>query len=381
VAVDPPYTGGYRGEIHDYGEISPALAAKGIGAAGWIRPGGQISFRMTLGTEANYVLWCAYTGDHVALIVNGPAGRAELSPQGGGQFHDYHFKLEAGTYTITALADGSDRVYIDWDLLLDNGVGQSEAVRLVSVPVNDEIAPLPVSSTSTLSQSPGSPNTGPPSPLPFSTGLSLIPEGTPLGMPTSTTDQFSVVGPVVEEGSVALADAGMELGLASYTSTARAKTESSTPPPAEMRSAEDFLASETDGAALASTAWIDWLATLVRGGILGENPRPADELIPVEAASTSRPIEELGESRFDRIDLPSSLEEGMGVAWIIPVALLATRTRRIFKISALHPKTPKTTRTPPPCFERRIRTHPTGPVRHRGWLQGTRKGARPRSTV
>jgi hypothetical protein len=331
---------------------------------------------MTLNIGANYTLWCRYTGDHIALVVNGPAGEAELTPQGGGQFHDYHFKFEAGSYTITAVADGAEPVYIDWDLILDNGVGQSAAVSLVSVPVNDGIAPLLVSSSPNVTLSPDSSGTGPRSPLPFSTGLSLIPEGKPLGMPTSSTDHVSVVGPVVEEGSAALANAGVDLGLAFYPTATHDAAERSDGRPAEIRSDEDFETAETDAVALASTAWIDWLTAFVRDGILGENPRTTREPIPAEVASTPKPAD-LIESSIDRDLLPPSLEEGMGVAWMIPVALLATRTRHILKIRALPTRYSKPASIPPPSFDRISKRHPSGPVRHRGWLQRTRRVTRP----
>jgi hypothetical protein len=351
-------------------------AATGIKAVAWIPAGGKASYRLTLDREADFVLWCRYTGDHVALIVNGPAGEATIIPKGPGPPEAFRLPLEAGEYVLTAVSTGTKSIYIDWDLILDNGVGQTAAIALPVAPTTGigGIAPLgaafaPAAAPATVVG--GAIPSAPPLPaIPASpVGLSLLPEPVLIGRPTAFDAHVDVVGPVVAGGAASLADAGSGLSPGVFMPRASGEPAAALQMnSAENRSDAEARSAQADSAALAATEWVERVVASVGWRPSGEsgpaieqsNARGGVQLLE----TSSRPAEPVENGK-------QPIQEGSApIVWLIPVVALAARYRsRLVKQAASAAGSGAPRPTMRPGAPRRVMLHPSGPVSLPRWMR------------
>ena len=251
--------------VENLGGVSRAAAIKGVEVTAPIAEGGSVTFRFEAEFAGHYTLLVRYTGEGLALKAQGPSGSAFITPGPPGPFATVHLPLEAATYEITATALGDRPVFVDWELLLDTGVGQGAAQASTLVGSAAGI-PLPTPP-------------GPPAPSASMTAtvtpivsFSMIAVGDPVGR-ADPNQTIAPVGPSVSGDSVALAFAGDGL------------PEGALAPPIQIDSEAEFLAQGElspsmtlpifgevglDEQALAFSSWVDRLAAA-----LGTPPAPA----------------------------------------------------------------------------------------------------------
>ncbi len=325
----------YESGRHDYsaspardlGTINARQASAGVRDVASIAPGGRSTFRLKLDFAGDFVLWCHYTGDRIALIVSGPSGKATITPDGS-DYQVYRFRLEAGDYRLTAVAEGTGPVHIDWELLLDNGAGQSSAISL-PVAAASGVAPLNVSFAPPVAPGGTSPNSvSPPSSPALAVGLSLLPESLPLGAPTAFSEHVEVVGPAVERGplALALADAGPGLNPGHFIPKEEGgRAEAQRTGPLVNRSDSRERSAEEDLAVLVSTEWIDRIAGSMGNWLSGVEDQPPEDSIPDDGQRTG--LRDRLTLRADPMDR-QTWNGGVSITWIIPIAAMAARYRR-----------------------------------------------------
>ena len=248
--------------VEELGSVSRASAIRGVEVTAPIAPNGSVTFRFEAEASGPYTLKVLYKGDGLGLLAEGPSGRAAIPAGTPGSFETLSLPLDAGSYAITASALGDRPAFVDWELLLNTGVGQgaAQAAALVS---SSPAIPLPSTAGTTLltpSSSPGAPtSTSAPSanPAPAFSLASSVASG-PVGRAESTRP-ISPVGPTTSDGSTSVAYAGDGLpdGILASISV---PVEAETAPRPSMLAALDVIDADQDREALAVTSWFERFA-------------------------------------------------------------------------------------------------------------------------
>ncbi len=282
--------GGGADVLRELGAVSHAAAAAGVEATATIAPGGAVTFRFEAEAAGHYTLLVRYTGDGLDLVAKGPAGPTSIRPGPPGPFSVVPLTLDAATYEVTASARGGRPVFVDWELLLNTGVGQSAAAGASTTSTSASSFALPPGPTS-------APATHADISASASASVSTVAAvAGPVGRPALVAP-VAPVGPTTRHGSTALAYAGDGLpeGLA-YAALPRADEAadalnlnpslSPSPSPALLASAEGLA---DDEAALAGDSWLDRLATIAAP----DRAIPASDAVALALARPA-PVDSVG---------------------------------------------------------------------------------------
>jgi hypothetical protein len=306
--VNPPAVA-----VRDLGNVTAAVTTTGARATATLAPGETVVFEASLSISGDFLLWCRFEGTSVQLQYVGPDGSGTIPHGAPGQPAIIPLPLEAGNYQIMVTAPADSGVFIDWELIIANGVGQTPAVAPSLVASAQAIAPMSapgLSSTQPQPQSQSAPavvisaqNSGAPASLP---GFGFVPEPTLVGRPTLDSEPGDNPGPSTNPIVVtAMADNG-----------------------AIVEGSNAINDTESDRAALAGTkiALMDWLASLNSRAYL--NPEQgmrdlttgAGETAPEAPRTADIALADASDSRVDAAR-DGSLVKHAG--WLIPVALVA----------------------------------------------------------
>lgn len=304
------------------------VSAEGVRATGWVEPAGGIGFHLVLEVSGDYVLWFRHAGGEVVLKAETPEGLATLHPGPAGPFESFALPLKAGEYLITAEAVGNQVAFIDWNLLLANGMGQAPAglsrfelaakatQNLAAAPA-PAIAPRVQAPTATTTESAalvsqalsGSAAPG---------GLSLVPKTGLIGRPrTDTFGPADDPAPPVPDEFRGRTDA-----LSALERNVLATS-------VEQANAGVRRAATADEAARVSTAQIIRLGELRSQWIPGRGPplEPAVGDAPTAAEGLAVASPEAGDAHPR--DESSALSKAEVDVWIVPLAVAAVVYRRI----------------------------------------------------
>ncbi len=215
----------------DYGPIFLNQLQQGLSANLQLAPGEEVTYRFVITAAAFYDLETTYTGSAPTFTANVGGKSVALDPGAAGIAQNHIVHLQPGVITLD-VKGGSLGTSIDWsfllvsgsyDLLLDNGVGQSSGLglRLVGLSTPDSLA-----ATSSSGLTPGpAPSAGPtasstsssgtPGASPGAAGLFLAANVGLVGHPSGLDDAVAVVGPVAPGGMTALSTtaSGIPQGL------------------------------------------------------------------------------------------------------------------------------------------------------------------------
>ncbi len=314
---DPGNAGAPAAVVWDLGNVTAAVTTTGARSTATIEPGQTGVFDISLSISGNFLLWCRYEGASVELQYVGPDDTGTIPHGASGQPAIIPLTLEAGNYQLLVTAPGDSGVFIDWDLIVANGVGQTPAEAPSLVASAQAIAPMSasgLSSTQPQPQSQSAPavvinaqNIGAPASLP---GFGFVPEPTLVGRPTLDSEPSDNPGPSTNPIVVtATADHG-----------------------AIVEGSNAVNDTEGDRAALAGTkiALMDWLASLNSRAYL--NPQQgmrnltagagAGETAP-EAPSPADVSLADASSSGSRVDAARDGSLVKHAGWLIPVALVA----------------------------------------------------------
>jgi methionine-rich copper-binding protein CopC len=207
----------------DYGPIFLDQLRGGITAKSQLAPGEEVTYRFVLTAEWIDDLETMYSGSAPTFTVHADGASVSLAPGTGGLAQNHLIRLKPGVVTFD-VKGGPLGTTIDWsfllengsyDLLLDNGVGQSSGLglRLVA-PISPDPQPAapaglgPTAAASTAatppSSAPGSNNPGTPTVPSGSAGFSLAANVALVGHPSALDNAVAVVGPVTPSGMTAL---------------------------------------------------------------------------------------------------------------------------------------------------------------------------------
>ncbi len=221
----------------DYGPVFMHQLRAGLSATLQLTPGEEVTYRFVLTAEAIYDLETTYTGSAPTFTAHVGGASVSLDPGTGGLAQNHVIHLKPGVLTLDVKA-GPLGTTIDWsfllqtgsyDLLLNNGVGQSSGLglRLVAPSLPDpQPAPAPSGSGPVdeptaaaagpaASSTPASASTGVPAAPAGSVGFSLGANVALVGHPSAVENAVAVVGPVTPSGMTALTTsvAGIPQGL------------------------------------------------------------------------------------------------------------------------------------------------------------------------
>ena len=315
------------------GEVSRALATRGVEVAASIAAHGSTTFEFGAEAAGNYLLEIRHVGDGLTIQATGPAGSASLDPGPSGSDVTIALPLKAGDYRIKASAGGDRPVFVDWELLLTSGVGQSAAIGTT---LGAPSAPLPpaglpgtaMPSAPAASTAPASPP-GTPSPSAVSAnwGLAASPStASVIGRPVGRFDPdpaISPVGPTSPGGGVALADAGDGLpvgALRALVPVAEDESPASTGP-TPLLALEVLGDAREDAAALDASAWLDRLARFQDWATAGpiapaESAGPAEGLA-VAAAAVGEPAEPISQASTLSAASPGLVAAGAAISSVV----------------------------------------------------------------
>ena len=250
--------------LEDLGEVSRALAIKGVEVTAPIPSHTSITFKFGAEAAGDYLLKVRYVGEGLTLEAQGPSGSASITPGPPGPFATVALPLQAATYEITASATGDQDVFVDWELLLNSGVGQAASQASTLVVASTSI-PLP-------------PSPGPASPSPSPSSTAPSADWTPAVSPSMVAvgglvgrvepgQAITPVGPTGPDGEVALASAGDGIpdgilsSLASAASLAEVPTSGDlSTPTTPLLTLEMLGDARPDLEALAVPSWLNRLA-------------------------------------------------------------------------------------------------------------------------
>ena len=273
--------------VMELGVVTQAAALKGVEVAAPIPAHGSITFEFQAGAAGHYLLEVRHVGEGLTLQATGPSGSASVDPGPAGPFETVALPLKAAGYQIKASATGDQSVYVDWELLLTTGVGQSAAIA-PTLAATSAAVPLTGLST-TAAPSASSPSMTSPSIAPGGWGAAVSPSLVATGGPVGRSDPLRAitpVGPVVSHGGAALASAGDDLPVGALKAPAPVADE----PPSVLNGPMPVLAFEAMGdhgadlEALETSSWFDGLARLRdwAGAAPGASPTGP---VPAEAES------------------------------------------------------------------------------------------------
>ncbi len=343
-----------RRESSSFGNVTKLVKTTGVRATALVPAYNTYVFQLDFSNSGNYLLWCRYSGTPATLSYSGPSGSGTITPGPPDSDNYFHFNLTGGEYQFSAAADGDSPIYIDWDLLLLNGVGQnlSQSPSLSTPPVTiaagSAYLPSPTGATASAFPSasaipvvlPSSSVGAAPSLLGVtaaaptiqaiapSEALALVnSDVSPVGRPNLDAEHIEVVGPTIPGGSFPLAYAsnGLPPGYATHGAEEQRGEDAS------LESVDSALKQDLDArrradeTALARSVWVDRLLSLVT----------SQSTKPPENAYVSSP--EAGAAMRVETSEPvvgTASEEGAGpgstlgrAACLIPLAALAIRYR------------------------------------------------------
>ncbi|WP_406694331.1 hypothetical protein V5E97_24970 [Singulisphaera sp. Ch08] len=203
--------------VRDLGDLPPAASTQPIKATAWIAPGESVTFRFVATFAADYTLYFRYLGDQVQLNAVTPGGTVEIAHGPAGPYTAVPLSLAPGEYFVTAVANGDGPVFVDWDLVLSNGVGQATALNLQLL--DDSATPVMVVnsaperlhdlvSLATSTEIPLAPAT---TASTQATQLTLGLGGTLSGRPVADLHWVAAVGPADRGRTVSLASLGEDI--------------------------------------------------------------------------------------------------------------------------------------------------------------------------
>ena len=136
----------------ELGPISRASALAGVEAKASIPAGSAVTFRFEVEAGGNYTLLVRHDGAGLTLDAATPAGAATIDAGSAGSFHAVPLPLAPGQYLITAAARGGQAVFVDWELMINSGVGQAAggapaAVLALPAPASVAAAACPSATT------------------------------------------------------------------------------------------------------------------------------------------------------------------------------------------------------------------------------------------
>jgi len=134
------------------GPVSPSAAALGVEATASIGSGDCVTFRFEVEAAGQYTLLVRHTGKGLTLDATGPTGSSAIDSGPAGPFQVVPLNLKTATYQVKASAQAGQSVFVDWELLLNTGIGQSTATAPGSVlplPTLQPPAPTPGLATPT----------------------------------------------------------------------------------------------------------------------------------------------------------------------------------------------------------------------------------------
>ena len=198
-------TAGGLNVVQDLGEVSRALAIEGVEVVAPIPSHGSITFKFAAEAAGDYLLKVRYIGEGLTLEARGPSGSSSITPGPPGPFETIALPLQAATYEITATATGDEDVFVDWELLLNSGVGQAASQGSTLVVASTAI-PLPT---------PPGPAAPSPSPSVTTPSTDWAPAVSPsmvavggLAGRVEPVQALTPVGPTTPGGELAMAYAG-----------------------------------------------------------------------------------------------------------------------------------------------------------------------------
>jgi methionine-rich copper-binding protein CopC len=354
----------------DYGPVFLNQLKGGLSAKLQLKPGEEVTYRFVLTADCIYDLATTYTGSAPTFTAH--VGGASVSLDAGAaaiaQNHVVH--LKPGVITLD-VKGGKLGTTIDWsffletgsyDLLLDNGVGQTSGLglRLVTPAALDPQAGPSLAGLTTTVDGPAAvpgPATSSPSSAPSSataattTGPAPVAQFLasnvgPVGHPSVLDDAVAVVGPVAPGGMTALSSSatgipqGLGAGFGRAAAAARvmnsgamrglvevpeplasgpdlesvpATALADLPPLPEAEAPEAAAAGDAPGAGL-----VDRVSAMLAGLMPSgrhESARPVsasrDEVALADVAGAPSPAVPAGEEAVESADLSSPLGLGM----------------------------------------------------------------------
>ena len=312
--------------VMELGEVSRAAALKGVEVAAPIAAHGSITFEFEAGAAGDYLLEVRHVGEGLTLEATGPSGSASIDPGPAGPFSTIALPLKAADYQIKASAVGDQPVYVDWELLLTTGVGQSAAIGStlvapsVAVPLSG--ASGPVASSASTGASPSTSTSS------ASWGAAVSPSLVAAGGPVGRSDpahSISPVGPISPGGKVALAHAGDGLPAAALKSLDPvAEEEVSTSPGSTPLLALEVLGdARQDVEALGTPTWLDGLARFegwAKSGPIGDGS-PGDQAdrgrvegVAVAVDASREPLDEESGGSMTKAASPGLIATGVLIA-------------------------------------------------------------------
>ncbi len=228
----------------DYGPIFLDQLQQGLSARLQLKPGEEVTYRFVLTADSIYDLETTYTGSAPTFTAHVGGASVSLAPGAAGIAEHHVVDLKHGVITLD-VKGGALGTTIDWsfllvsgsyDLLLDNGVGQTSGLglRLITPTPDPQAGPSlaglttvdgppaasgpATSSTSATSSATPAATTGPATPA----AQFLTSNLGPIGHPTLLDDAVAVVGPVAPGGLTALSSSapGIPQGLSVGRATA-----------------------------------------------------------------------------------------------------------------------------------------------------------------
>ena len=281
----------------DLGVLWPSTAAKVWPTAAdsfvertTLSPHSQATYRFVVTIPGLYKLQTQTAGGAMSLMLFGNGRTTVLTT---GALANNPLNLAPGVYELRFANSGTAPIAvdwllkyasIDWEKIIDNGVGQAYALNLGLVSSEASVGGSSALAGSAALAGPGATLGGFASgPIPSS--LLATQTTSLMGVPTMATETIAVIGPTVESGSIAIADAASGLlpgiryrsapELAELDATLAAADQ--TPPqpplldprvvPAQATAAIDpeSARATADARALASARWLDSIGEMIEG--------------------------------------------------------------------------------------------------------------------
>ena len=318
----------------------------------------QSTYRFVVTIPGYYKLQTQVVGGLTSMVLFGNGQTNVLSTSSVG-LANTSVNLTPGTYELRFANTGSTPVTvdwlfkyvsIDWEKIIDNGVGQYYSLSLGLVSSD---ASSGVSGSSAIVAAPANPGSflGGFSSGPLTSSLFATQTSSLMGAPTVATESIGVVGPTVESGSIAIADAATgllpgiryqaseELADIDATLAGTANTRPSVDPSVvraetSIASATESRGAQADARALASARWLESIGSMLEDWFAPQRPAARtwgdspEESAPLALAQTyeeARPIERndaFGETRTAGMD-------PIALTGLVAVAAATYRVRRV----------------------------------------------------
>jgi hypothetical protein len=314
----------------DLGNVTAAVTTTGARSTATMKPGQTGIFDVSLSISGKFLLWCRYEGTSVDLQYVGPDGAWTIPHGASGEAKVIPLTLEAGNYQLMVTAPRDSGVFIDWDLIVANGVGQTpaefprlvDAVQAMGPMSASGISATPPQSSSQLS-APVSVGVGvnvPGAPA-SALGLALVVEPTLVGRPTLDSEPTDATGPSTNPVVITM------------RSSEGAKAQSVNGAIVEGMGILNDPEADRAAVAGARIALVDWLASLNSRAYLNPQQGARDLTAGTgESALEASSVAAMSLADGSSADAPrdpatrdGSLVKHAG--WLIPVAIVAVQRR------------------------------------------------------